>query len=101
MSVQSPDEPIFPGSGGAASIVEWLDRQLVDLRERGPAPVREALEGAGWRSGRDLSGIPQVVLEQTARTLAAAREALEGPYVRVDAAESAILLARSRFLPGG
>ena len=99
MSDPSIESPIFPGSGGAASVVEWLDRLLVDLRELGPAAVRDALE-AGWRSGRDLSGIPPPVLEQTERALALAAAAVrEGPS-GADDAERAILLARSRFLPG-
>lgn len=102
MSADPGDAPaIFPGSAGAASIVELLDRLLVELRGHGPAAVRDALCGGGWRTGRDLSGIPAAVLERTERALAAACASLTGPDASVDAAEQAILLVRSHFLPGG
>ena len=93
-------EPVFPGSGGAASVVEWVDGLLVALREGRADEVRTALDNEEWRTGWDLSGIPAPILEQFARSLDGAAEALRARGGSASAAEEELLIARSRFLPG-
>lgn len=94
------DEPVFPGSGGSASLVEWVDGLLVALNDGRTDEVRTALQNEEWRTGWDLSGIPAPIQEQFAEALARAAEVLSGPDGSADAAQDALLIARSRFLPG-
>ena len=94
------DEPVFPGSGGSASLVEWVDGLLVALNEGRADEVRTALANEEWRTGWDLSGIPAPIQEQFAEALARASGALSGPGGSADAAQEELLIARSRFLPG-
>ena len=92
------DGPVFPGSGGSASLVEWVDGLLVALNEGRTDEVRTALQNEEWRTGWDLSGIPAPIQEQFAEALARAAEAMAGGSV--DETQDALLIARSRFLPG-
>jgi hypothetical protein len=92
------DEPVFPGSGGSASLVEWIDGLLVALNEGRTEEVRTALANEEWRTGWDLSGIPAPIQEQFAEALARVAQALAGGSA--DAAQEELLIARSRFLPG-
>lgn len=93
-------DEIFTGSRGSAHLVEWIDQLLLDLRDGRVNDARAALETEAWR-GLDLSGIPQPILNQLADSLDHAAEALAVPSGSVEAAEDALLVARSRFLPGG
>lgn len=92
------DEPVFPGSGGSASLVEWVDGLLVALNEGRTDEVRTALQNEEWRTGWDLSGIPAPIQEQFAKALARAAEVLAGGSA--EGAQEELLIARSRFLPG-
>jgi hypothetical protein len=92
------DEPVFPGSGGSASLVEWVDGLLVALNEGRTEEVRTALQNEEWRTGWDLSGIPAPIQEQFAEALARAAEVLAGGSA--EGAQEELLIARSRFLPG-
>ena len=92
------DEPVFPGSGGSASLVEWVDGLLVALNEGRTDEVRTALRNEEWRTGWDLSGIPAPIQEQFAEALARAAEAIATGSA--DETQDALLIARSRFLPG-
>ncbi len=92
------DEPVFPGSGGSASLVEWVDGLLVALREGRADEVRTALQNEEWRTGCDLSGIPAPIQEQFAEALARASRAMASGSV--DETQEELLIARSRFLPG-
>jgi hypothetical protein len=90
---------IFPGSEGAASLVAWLDRAIVTVRE-GPADsARAALEGDAWRS-LDLTGIPEPILAQFRASLGLAADALRPPGESTEAAVEALLGARARLIPG-
>ena len=99
MSVQPDGEDIFPGSQGSAHLVEWIDRVLVHLRDGHINDARAALEAEEWRA-LNLSGIPQPIVNQAHESLQHAAEALGHPAGSVEAAEEALLVARSRFLPG-
>ncbi|HEY0025429.1 MAG TPA: hypothetical protein VGB24_21260 [Longimicrobium sp.] len=92
------DEPVFPGSGGSASLVEWVDGLLVALNEGRTDEVRTALRNEEWRTGWDLSGIPAPIQEQFAEALARAAGAIASGSA--DETQDALLIARSRFLPG-
>ncbi|HEY7768625.1 hypothetical protein [Longimicrobium sp.] len=92
------DEPVFPGSGGSASLVEWVDGLLVALNEGRTDEVRTALQNEEWRTGWDLSGIPAPIQEQFAEALARAATAMAAGSA--DETQDALLIARSRFLPG-
>lgn len=92
------DEPVFPGSGGSASLVEWVDGLLVALNEGRVDEVRTALQNEEWRTGWDLSGIPAPIQEQFAEALSRAAEAMASGSA--DETQDALLIARSRFLPG-
>lgn len=91
---------IFPGSQASASLVRWIDRVLVELRDGRMADARAALEGETWRTTLSETGIPRPILEQVRESLDHAAEALALPSGSVDEAEAALLAARSRFLPG-
>jgi hypothetical protein len=99
MSVE-PDGGTFPGSQGAANVVEWIDRVLVDLRDGRINDARALLEAREWRA-LDLSGIPRPIANQLQDGLEQAADALGEPACDAGAAEEALLIARARFLPGG
>lgn len=92
--------PVFPGSQGSANVIEWIDRVLVDLREGRINDARALLADDGWRA-LDMGGIPHPILNQLSATLADAARALGEDDGSVGDAETALLVARSRFLPGG
>lgn len=92
-------EDIFPGSQGSAHLVEWIDRLLVHLRDGHIHDARAALQAEEWRA-LNLSGIPQPIVNQAHESLTAAAEALAEPNASPAEAEEALLIARSRFLPG-
>ncbi|MBB4636374.1 hypothetical protein [Longimicrobium terrae] len=91
----------FTGSQATASLIAWIDRVLMDLRDGRINDAREALQGETWRTGRIEDGIPRPILEQARDTLHDAAEAVSRDQPDVAAAETALLMARSRFLPGG
>lgn len=93
------DGGIFPGSQGAANLVEWIDRVLVDLREGRVNDARAMLQDDGWRA-LDMGGIPHPILNQLSASLADAAEALGEDDGSPGDAEAALLIARSRFMPG-
>ncbi|MBW3570324.1 MAG: hypothetical protein KY467_04390 [Gemmatimonadetes bacterium] len=97
--VPPDDEDVFPGSRGSAHLVEWIDQQLVDLRDGRVNDARAALEAEEWRA-LNLSGIPQPIVNQLRESLDHAAEALGNPAGSVAEAEAALLMARSRFMPG-
>jgi hypothetical protein len=93
------DEDVFPGSQGSAHLVEWIDRLLIDLRVGRVNDARAALVSEEWRA-LNLSGVPQPIVNQLRESLDHAAEALGHPEESVEAAEEALLIARSRFIPG-
>jgi hypothetical protein len=95
----SAGEDVFPGSQGSAHLVEWIDRVLIDLRDGRINDARAALEAEEWRT-LNLSGIPQPIVNQAHESLTAAAEALGEPDGSTGEAEEALLIARSRFIPG-
>ena len=99
MNGGADDEDIFPGSQGSAHLVDWIDGLLLHLRDGRINDARAALESEEWRA-LNLSGIPQPIVNQLADSLDHAAEALGHPAGSVNDAEAALLLARSRFLPG-
>lgn len=92
--------PVFPGSQGGTNVLAWIDRVLVDLRDGRINDARAQLDGDGWRA-MDVEDIPHPILNQLSATLADAAHALSGERSSTADAEAALLLARSRFLPGG
>jgi hypothetical protein len=92
--------PIFPGSQAAANLVRWIDRVLVNLREGRMNDARAALEAETWRTDLAESGIPRPILEQARESLDEAADALARPEGAADVAEAALLVARSRLMPG-
>lgn len=100
MNGNAADEhEIFPGSRGAAHLVEWIDRVLLHLRDGHLNDARAALDAREWRT-LNLDGIPQPIRNQLYESLDAAAEALAEAHGSPAGAEEALLLARSRFLPG-
>jgi hypothetical protein len=91
--------PVFPGSQGAASVVSWIDRVLQDLRDGRVNDARALLEGQAWR-GPNLDGIPAPIQNQLHDALSQAAAALGHPDGSEGDAETALLIARSRFMPG-
>jgi hypothetical protein len=92
---------VFPGSQGGANVIEWIDRVLVDLREGRINDARALLADDGWRA-LDMGGIPHPILNQLSASLADAAHALgDDDGGSAGDAEAALLIARSRFLPGG
>lgn len=100
MHRDAEDGGIFPGSQGAANLVEWIDRVLIDLRAGRVNDARALLESEEWRS-LDLSGIPVPIRNQVQDRLEHAAEALGHSSGSPDTAEEALLIARARFMPGG
>lgn len=101
MSGSAPDgEDVFPGSRGSAHLVEWIDRVLTDLRRGRVNDARAALASEAWRT-LDLSGIPQPIVNQLDETLQTAADALQEDVPSPGGAEEGLLIARSRFIPGG
>jgi hypothetical protein len=92
-------EDVFPGSQGSAHMVEWIDRLLIDLRQGRVNDARAALESEEWRT-LNLSGIPQPIVNQLCESLDAAAQALDEHQPSPGEAEAALLIARSRFIPG-
>lgn len=97
--VPSEGEDVFPGSRGSAHLLEWIDRQLVELREGRLNDARAALESEEWRA-LDLPGLPAPIVNQLRESLDHAAEALGHPAGSVEDAEAALLMARSRLVPG-
>lgn len=95
----SDGEDIFPGSQGSAHLVEWIDRVLIDLRQGRVNDARAALESEEWRT-LNLSGIPQPIVNQLCDSLESAARALGEDQPSPGEAEEALLIARSRFIPG-
>lgn len=93
------DGGIFPGSQGAANLVEWIDRVLVDLRAGRVNDARALLESEEWRA-LDMSGIPTPIRNQVQESLEQAAEALGYSGSAPASAEEALLVARARFMPG-
>ncbi len=92
---------VFPGSQGGANVIEWIDRVLVDLREGRINDARALLADDAWRA-LDMGGIPHPILNQLSASLADAAHALgDDEGGSPGDAETALLIARSRFLPGG
>jgi hypothetical protein len=91
---------IFTGSQAGANLVGWIDHVLVELREGRINDARAALEGETWRTPLNESGIPRPILEQVRESLEHAAGALAHEHGSADDAEAALLVARSRFLPG-
>ena len=94
------EETIFPGSRGAAHLVEWIDGVLAHLRDGRAVDAEAALQAEEWRA-LDLSGVPRPIASQMQEALQSAADALAGPRPSPADAEAALLIARSRFLPGG
>jgi hypothetical protein len=94
------DGGTFPGSQGAANLVEWIDRVLLDLRQGRVNDARALLESQEWRS-MDLSGIPGPIRNQMQESLEQAAQALGYDGGAAESAEEALLIARARFMPGG
>jgi hypothetical protein len=94
------EETIFPGSRGAAHLVEWIDEVLGHLRAGRVGDAEAALQAEEWR-GLDLSGIPRPIANQMQESLQSAADALAEPHPSPGDAEAALLMARSRFMPGG
>jgi hypothetical protein len=92
-------EDVFPGSQGSAHLVEWIDGVLMDLRDGRINDARAALETEEWRT-LNLAGIPEPIRNQIHESLDEAAEALGHPNGSPDAAEGALLMARSRCIPG-
>lgn len=92
-------EPVFPGSRGAAGVIAWIDRVLLDLRDGRVNDARAMLEGESWRA-LDLDGIPVPIRNQLHEGLDHATELLTHADASPESAEEALLIARSRFLPG-
>ena len=61
--------------------------------------ARAALETQEWR-GLNLAGIPEPIRNQMHESLEEAAQALADSNDSPGAAEAALLMARSRFLPG-
>lgn len=97
--MMSDAEPIFTGSQGSAHLVEWIDGLLLDLRDGRVNDARAALETQEWR-GLNLDGIPEPIRNQMHESLAEAAAALGDSNGSSGAAQAALLMARSRFLPG-
>ncbi len=93
------DGPVFPGSRGAAGVVAWIDRVLQDLRDGRVNDARAMLESESWRA-LDLDDIPVPIRNQLDESLDRAAQALAHPAGASEPAEEALLIARSRFLPG-
>jgi hypothetical protein len=93
------EHEIFPGSRGTAHLVEWIDRVLVHLRDGHVHDARAALDAQEWRT-LNLDGIPLPIRNQICESLDAATEALAEPNDSPGAAEEALLMARSRCIPG-
>ena len=93
------EHEIFPGSRGSAHLVEWIDRVLTHLGHGHVNDARAALEAREWRT-LNLDGIPQPIRNQLYEDLDAAAEAIAEPDASPGAAEEALLIAPSRFLPG-
>jgi hypothetical protein len=91
--------PVFPGSQGAASVIAWIDRVLEDLRDGRVNDARAMLEGEAWRS-LNLDGIPVPIRNQLHESLEHAADVLTHADASPETAEEALLVARSRFLPG-
>lgn len=92
--------PVFPGSQGAANVISWIDRVLLDVRAGRINDARALLEGEEWRA-LSLEGIPPPIRNQLQDALYDAAAALAHPHGSAEAAEEALLVARARFLPGG
>lgn len=100
MSVGTPGgDEIFPGSQGSAHLVEWIDRVLIDLRQGRINDARAALQSEEWRA-LNLSSIPQPIVNQFCESLESAAAALQDDPASPGDAEEALLIARSRFIPG-
>lgn len=100
MSVGAADgEEIFPGSRGSAHVVDWIDGLLLHLRDGRINDARAALESEEWRT-LNLAGIPEPIRNQMQESLEAAAQALREDQPSPGEAEAALLVARSRFLPG-
>ena len=93
------EQSVFPGSQGSAHLVEWIDRVLVELRQGRVNDARAALQSEQWRT-LNLSGLPQPIVNQLCESLQAAAEALHEHQPSPGDAEAALLIARSRFIPG-
>jgi hypothetical protein len=91
--------PVFPGSRGAAGVVAWIDRVLLDLRDGRVNDARAMLEGESWRA-LDLDGIPLPIRNQLHEALEHASDVLTHADATPQSAEEALLVARSRFIPG-
>lgn len=96
---EGADGPMFPGSQGAAAVVAWIDRVLLDLRDGRVNDARAMLEGESWRS-LNLDGIPVPIRNQLHESLEHAAAVLTHADGSPETAEEALLVARSRFLPG-
>lgn len=92
-------EPIFTGSRGSAHLVEWIDGVLMDLRDGRVNDARAALETEEWRT-LNLDGVPEPIRNQMHESLEEAAEALQEDQPSPGEAEAALLMARSRFMPG-
>lgn len=100
MSGGAADEhEIFPGSRGTTHLVEWIDRVLIHLRDGHVNDARAALDAREWQT-LNLDGIPLPIRNQLYESLDAAAEALAEPNGSPGEAEEALLMARSRCLPG-
>lgn len=95
----SDGEEIFPGSRGSAHVVDWIDGLLLHLRDGRINDARAALEAEEWRA-LNLAGIPEPIRNQMQESLEAAAQALREDQPSPGEAEAALLIARSRFLPG-
>lgn len=93
------EEAIFPGSRGATHLVEWIDGVLTHLQAGRVADAQAALQSEEWRA-LDLSGVPRPIASQMHETLQSAARALDETHPSPADAEAALLVARSRFLPG-
>lgn len=93
------EQTVFPGSQGSAHLVEWIDGVLTYLNAGRVNDARAALEAEEWRT-LNLDGIPQPIRNQVHESLQAAAESLAGPNASPGDAEEALLMARSRFMPG-
>lgn len=92
-------ESVFPGSRGAAGVIAWIDRVLLDLRDGRVNDARALLEGESWRA-LDLDGIPVPIRNQLHEGLEHAAGLLTHADASPQSAEEALLVARARFLPG-
>jgi hypothetical protein len=88
-----------PGNAAAEHLRRWIDERIAEVEIAALEDVRVALKTNSWSRGFNSTGMTRDAFDDVRRCLDTAWYALRGPDVNVEAATTALQMARAVLTP--